>query len=72
MDEDNRNLLNSNSNINYNIIQQMVFLYNALNDGWTIKKINNKKYEFFKNKDNLIKKEIDIEEFMKNNLNIKN
>ncbi len=72
MDEDNRNLLNSNSNINYNIIQQMVFLYNALNDGWSIKKINNKKYEFIKNKDKLIKKEIDIEEFMKNNLNIEN
>jgi hypothetical protein len=72
MDDDNRNLLNSNSNINYNIIQKMVFLYNALNDGWTITKINNKKYEFIKNKDNLIKKEIDIEEFMKNNLNIEN
>lgn len=72
MDDINRNLLNSNSNISYNTIQKMVFLCNALNDGWSIKKLNNNKYEFIKNKDKLIKKEIDIEEFIKNNLNIEN
>lgn len=72
MDEVNRNLLNSNTNISYNTIQKMVFLCNALNDGWSIKKLNNNKYEFIKNKDKLIKKEIDIEEFIKNNLNIEN
>ena len=72
MDNINRNLLNSNSSISYNTIQKMVFLCNALNDGWSIKKLNNNKYEFIKNKDKLIKKEIDIEEFIKNNLNIEN
>ena len=72
MDEVNRNLLSSNTNISYNTIQKMVFLCNALNDGWSIKKLNNNKYEFIKNKDKLIKKEIDIEEFIKNNLNIEN
>lgn len=72
MDEINRNILNSNTNISYNTIQKMVFLCNALNDGWSIKKLNNNKYEFIKNKDKLIKKEIDIEEFIKNNLNIEN
>ena len=72
MDENNINLLNSNSKINYNIIQKMVFLCNALNDGWSIKKLNNNKYEFIKNKEKLIKKEIDIEEFIKDNLNIEN
>ena len=66
MEENNRN----NLNINYNVIQKMVFLCNALNDGWSIKKLNNNKYEFIKNKEKLIKKEIDIEEFIKNNLNI--
>ena len=50
----------------------MLFLCNALNDGWSIKKISNNSYEFIKNKDKLIKKEIDIEEFIKNNLNIEN
>lgn len=72
MEDVNRNSFNLNSNINYNVIQKMVFLCNALNDGWSIKKINNNKYEFVKNKDKLIKKEIDIEEFIKNNLNIEN
>ena len=66
MEDSNRN----NVNFNYNFIQKMVFLCNALNDGWSIKKLNNNKYEFIKNKEKLIKKEIDIEEFIKNNLNI--
>ena len=72
MDESNRNSVNNNSTISYNFIQKMVFLCNALNDGWSIKKINNNKYEFIKTKEELIKKEIDIEEFIKNNLNIEN
>jgi len=72
MDESIRNSVNNNSAISYNTIQKMVFLCNALNDGWSIKKLNNNKYEFSKNKDELIKKEIDIEEFIKNNLNIEN
>lgn len=72
MDNINRNLVNSNSSISYNTIQKMVFLCNALNDGWSIKKLQNNKYEFKKNKDILIKNEIDIEEFIKNNLNIEN
>jgi hypothetical protein len=72
MDESNRNSVNNHSAISYNAIQKMVFLCNALNDGWSIKKLNNNKYEFSKNKEELIKKEIDIEEFIKNNLNIEN
>jgi len=50
----------------------MIFLCNALNDGWCIKKLKNNNYEFIKNKDQLIKKEIDLEEFIKFNLNIEN
>ena len=64
------NLLNIN--LNHNDIQKMVFLSNALNDGWTIKKITEKKYEFIKNKEQFIKKEIDLENFIKYNLNIEN
>lgn len=72
MEDSNRNntSFQSTSTINYNLIQQMVFLCNALNDGWSIKKLSNNSYEFIKDKDKLIKKEIDIEEFIKNNLNI--
>ena len=60
------------NNIQYNDIQKMIFLCNALNDGWTIKKLKNNKYEFIKNKEQFIKKEIDLEEFIKYNLNIEN
>ena len=60
------------NNIRYNDIQKMIFLCNALNDGWTIKKLKNNKYEFIKNKEQVIKKEIDLEEFIKFNLNIEN
>ena len=74
MEETNKNIssFQASSNMNYNLIQKMVFLCNALNDGWSIKKLSNNSYEFIKNKDKLIKKEIDIEEFIKNNLNIEN
>jgi hypothetical protein len=74
MEETNKNIssFQASTNINYGIIQKMLFLCNALNDGWSIKKLSNNSYEFIKNKDKLIKKEIDIEEFIKNNLNIEN
>lgn len=74
MEETSKNIssFQTSSNVNYNLIQKMVFLCNALNDGWSIKKLSNNSYEFIKNKDKLIKKEIDIEEFIKNNLNIEN
>ena len=73
IEQRNLNIPSSSLNsIRYNDIQKMIFLCNALNDGWTIKKLKNNKYEFIKNKEKLIKKEIDIEEFIKNNLNIEN
>ena len=28
----------------------MIFLFNALNDGWIVKKLNDNQYEFIKNK----------------------
>ena len=38
---------NNNINVNYLTFQKMTFLYNALEDGWEIKK-NNDKYIFIK------------------------
>ena len=35
----------SNDNLDYNDIQKMIFLNNALSDGWTIRKICINKYE---------------------------
>tara|TARA_B100001175_G_C19391310_1_gene581574 strand:+ start:717 stop:938 length:222 start_codon:yes stop_codon:yes gene_type:complete len=69
---ENLNISNSNENLDYNDIQKMVFISNALNDGWTIRKLSNNKYELIKNKEQFIKKEIDLENFIKYNLNIEN
>ena len=55
------------------VVQKMTFLYNALENGWTIKKKNNL-YIFKKNHEG--KKEVYLDDylkrFMKENFNIKN
>jgi hypothetical protein len=54
----------SEKNIDYNDIQKMIFIFNALNDGWTVKKIETNKFEFIKDKEH-IKKEIVLEDCIK-------
>lgn len=47
-------------------IQKMVFIYNAINDGWSVKKIEKSKYEFTKELNNFKnKKEINFENYLK-------
>jgi hypothetical protein len=79
MDISNNISILSNNNINdtsitYNDIRKMVFVFNALNDGWTVKKIDNDKYEFLKDKEQM-KEEIILEDYLKKfikcNINIK-
>jgi hypothetical protein len=50
--------------IDYKDIQKMVFIFNALDDGWVIRKISENKYEFIKN-NKKIQKEIILEECIK-------
>jgi len=54
-------------------LQKFIFINNALNDGWQIKK-NNEKYIFTKNHENQKEIYLDeyLEKFIKNNLNIGN
>ena len=61
---------NEETTIDYNDIQKMVFIYNALNDGWTVRKIDNNKFELLKDKEK-IKKEIILDECIKNFVNYK-
>ena len=65
----------SSNNLNIIEFQKMIFIYNALKDGWSVKMINNGKYEFKKSKSN-IKKELLLEDYLKKfieyNLNINN
>ena len=42
-------------------LQQMVFIYNAVQSGWAVKKKDNNTFEFRKTKSNLIK-EIDLDD----------
>jgi adenosyl cobinamide kinase/adenosyl cobinamide phosphate guanylyltransferase len=53
---------NNTVNENYSAkeLQKMIFIYNALDDGWTVRKINSHKYELLK--DNEEKKEIILED----------
>lgn len=68
----NRNISNNidETSIDYKDIQKMVFIYNALNDGWTVRKIDIDKFELLKDKEK-IKKEIILDECIKNYINYK-
>ena len=61
-----------NKPIDINMFYKMVFIYNALQDGWTIRKLSNNNIEFKKKKTSI--KNIDNEDFLdnfiKNNLKL--
>ena len=61
-------------NLDLNSLYKMSFIYNALMNGSTIKKLKNNKFEFSKNNTEEIKKEfyLDsfIDKFINTNLNI--
>jgi len=65
--------LENELNIDNNKMKKMIFIFNALNNGWTIKKQNNN-YIFSKNHEN--KKELLDENYLFNfishNINISN
>jgi hypothetical protein len=52
----------TNKNIDYLMLQKMAFLYNALEEGWTIKK-DKDKYIFKKNHEG--KKEVFLDSYLK-------
>lgn len=55
--------------------QKMIFIYNALLEGWSVKMVGKDKFEFEKNKEH-IKKEVDLKDYLKKfimyNINIDN
>lgn len=54
-------------------LHKMIFIYNAINDGWTVKLIDNK-FEFIKNKNTIHKNQLYFNDYIKgfinNNLNM--
>jgi Leucine-rich repeat (LRR) protein len=57
-------------NIDITTVQKMMFIYNALDAGWTVKKLEGQKFEFIKNNNNVTRKEVNLENFVKDNLDI--
>ena len=52
-------------NVNFNTIYKMNFIYNAVCNGWTVRKISDKKIEYT-NSNADIKKEFILENFIDN------
>ncbi len=60
--------VNRQISVEHKDIQKMVFIFNALNDGWSVQKIGQDKFEFTKDKEHL-KKEVNLEECIKEFIN---
>ena len=50
-------------------LQKMVFIYNSVMAGWTVRKIDNNNFEFIKKSNSNIKKEINLETYLKKFIN---
>ncbi len=51
-------------------IQRMIFVSNALNDGWTVRRVGVEKYEFTKDRETYekdISNHTSLDDFLKNN-----
>ena len=67
----------NNTNLDFNLnllsLHKMLFIYNALLNGWIVRKISDDNFEFKKNKED-VKKEIYLDDylkhFVKDNLNV--
>lgn len=68
------NSVDSLSNINVIQIQKMVFIYNAIIEGWTVKMLDKDRFEFQKDRKKI--KNINLEDYLRKfllfNLNINN
>ncbi len=54
-------------------IERMIFISNALNDGWTVRRVGYEKYEFIKDKETYekdISNHATLEDFLQSNFSI--
>ncbi len=54
-------------------IQRMIFVSNALNDGWTVRRVGVEKYEFTKDRETYekdISNHTSLDDFLKSNMSI--
>ena len=68
------NITSKLSNINVIEMQKMIFIYNAIIEGWTVKMLDKDRFEFQKDRKNI--KNINLEDYLRKfllfNLNIDN
>lgn len=62
-------VINSTMNQDMINLQKMVFIYNSVMAGWTVRKIDNNNFEFIKKSNSDIKKEINLETYLKKFIN---
>ena len=55
------------NNMNPEVFQKMIFIYNAVLDGWTVSQVENNEIKFKKRKQETIK---NLQQFVQNNLKI--
>jgi hypothetical protein len=58
---------------NYKKFYEMLFIYNAIINGWTVRKVNNYKFKFTKDKKTLKVlnfEELNINKFIRDNLSM--
>ena len=59
---------------NYKLFYEMLFIYNAILNGWTVKQLKNSKFKFSKTKKQLKLinlSDLNINKFIKDNLELK-
>ena len=67
-------ILTSQKDIDIITFQKMIFIYNAVSEGWRVRKISDKKFEFYKKNNNKVEFSLDtyLNKFIMDNLNIYN
>ena len=60
-------------NNNVKVFHEMLFIYNAILNGWTVSRIDEKRYKFTKSRDSKIYNlnNFKLKEFIKNNNSLK-
>ena len=64
----NKNKKFDNNNIDNIKLQKMIFIYNALLDGWTVKPCGDDEYDFIKSTKQIKKKMKSLKDFINDNL----
>lgn len=60
-------MINMNKDINFKEFYTMLFIYNAINNGWIVQKLKNSEFKFTNKKKSVIKK-FNMKTFIENNM----